>query len=584
MISQTVKECNPIRKIEAGEEKQILENGRCYDLIDGMEELGGMHKHTGALSDDDFAGFYELAKPLIDFICQRLHISTLQAILLSDLTCFYNGYSIEINELAEFIQCKAIKIMKYYDEFEYLEERDFIQISESRIRDEKIIFNLNIDIIYAAQKNELALVMNVNTKLSADELFNNIAKIFECHYSRRNKVEHTIHRMSALLKKNTHLNFVKVLKSYGLKEIDELILVRFCHYAIDREEEMDIENIVSLLQTKLYMDRDSPKYTRRMLKAGRHTLQQKDLIQNVCNDGLGVSNIFCLADKVKDELLADFKELLFINATRGIKQPSDIAERNLFYPAKTARQVDELAELLVSDKFSEVQKNLKEKGMRTGFACLFSGAPGTGKTETVQQIARRTGRAVMQVDISDTKSKWFGESEKKIKEVFTKYKTASKNLSIAPILFFNEADAIIGKRQNFGNTRNSVGQTENTIQNIILQEIENLEGILIAATNLKQNMDKAFERRFLYKIEFEKPDFNVRRSIWHELIPDLSESDIDVLSQKFDLSGGQIENIARKRTASTIMYGKLPSLDALFEYCKEESTQEVKQIGFNMGE
>lgn len=98
---------------------------------------------------------------------------------------------------------------------------------------------------------------------------------------------------------------------------------------------------------------------------------------------------------------------------------------------------------------------------------------------------------------------WVGESEKNIKGIFDDYKKEVKQLAKAPILLFNEADAIIGKRQ-VGAER-AVEKMENSIQNIILQEIEQLDGILIATTNLAENMDKAFERRFLYKIQFEKP-------------------------------------------------------------------------------
>jgi SpoVK/Ycf46/Vps4 family AAA+-type ATPase len=92
--------------------------------------------------------------------------------------------------------------------------------------------------------------------------------------------------------------------------------------------------------------------------------------------------------------------------------------------------------------------------------------------------------------------------KKIIKQVFKDYKSYAKGLQATPILFFNEADAIIAKRKelNFSN----VSDTENRIQNILLEEFENFEGILIATTNLVNNMDNAFERRFLFKVEFKK--------------------------------------------------------------------------------
>ncbi|MDR2382982.1 MAG: ATP-binding protein, partial [Prevotellaceae bacterium] len=256
-----------------------------------------------------------------------------------------------------------------------------------------------------------------------------------------------------------------------------------------------------------------------------------------------------------------------------------LAVKQMFYNEKERLQVEQLTDLLQEENFVGVQKRLKEKDMRIGFACLFHGAPGTGKTETVYQIARQTGRNIYLVDISETKSMWFGESEKKIKAVFEKYQSLVKSEKIMPILLFNEADAVIGKRKE-GNS-SAVAQTENAIQNIILQEMENLEGIMIATTNLTQNLDKAFERRFLYKIEFEKPNNEAKRHIWQSIIPALQDNDAAELSRRFDFSGGQIENIARKCTIDTIISGEEPNFDALVFHCKNELlTNNRNPVGF----
>ena len=113
--------------------------------------------------------------------------------------------------------------------------------------------------------------------------------------------------------------------------------------------------------------------------------------------------------------------------------------------------------------------------------------------------------------------------------------------------------------------------------------MENLDGILIATTNLAQNMDKAFERRFLYKIKFEKPTLEARMHIWHEMIPSLSESDTKALAEKYDFSGGQIENIARHNAINSILYGaKGNTIESLMSYCDSErlETKENRKIGF----
>jgi SpoVK/Ycf46/Vps4 family AAA+-type ATPase len=224
---------------------------------------------------------------------------------------------------------------------------------------------------------------------------------------------------------------------------------------------------------------------------------------------------------------------------------------------------------------------MKGSGFRCGFTCLFYGAPGTGKTETVLQLARKTGRDIMQVNISQIKSCWVGESEKNIKGVFDNYRELVKKSEVTPILLFNEADAIINKRME--GAQSAVNKMENSIQNIILQEMESLDGILIATTNLAGNMDKAFERRFLYKIKFEKPTLEARMSIWHTMMPTLEESVTRTLAAKYDFSGGQIENIARHYAINNILHGQTGNtIEALSTYCDNErlETKENRKIGF----
>lgn len=176
---------------------------------------------------------------------------------------------------------------------------------------------------------------------------------------------------------------------------------------------------------------------------------------------------------------------------------------------------------------------------------------------------------------------WVGESEKNIKLVFDNYRAKVKECKRTPILLFNEADAIIGKRQE--GAAKAVEKMENSIQNIILQEMETLDGILIATTNLAQNMDKAFERRFLYKIKFERPTVEARMGMWREMIPKLDEEQARVLATKYDFSGGQIENIARHYTIGNILHGDSEDLVAeLASYCDSERLEAKphRKIGF----
>jgi SpoVK/Ycf46/Vps4 family AAA+-type ATPase len=243
--------------------------------------------------------------------------------------------------------------------------------------------------------------------------------------------------------------------------------------------------------------------------------------------------------------------------------------RKLIYSDEEAHQLELLKTLLVEENFKNTQERLVEKALPKGVTVLLHGAPGTGKTESVLQIAKATNREIMKVDISASRSMWFGESEKIIKQVFKDYKSYAKELKTTPILFFNEADAIIAKRK--AGIISNVSDTENRIQNILLDEIENFGGILIATTNLVNNIDSAFERRFLFKIEFKKPSISVKSQIWKTKLPYLSNEDCETLATKYDFSGGQIDNIVRKKEIYEIVHGYKVDLKTLFEFCNEET-------------
>ena len=317
------------------------------------------------------------------------------------------------------------------------------------------------------------------------------------------------------------------------------------------------------------------------LRNGTHHLQKIKLIEHRCEDGIADTTCYKLTENAKRTLLTEMK----INATEerlaDMLKSDQLVAKPLFYPETISRQVDELMTFLQPENYLQIHERMRQKGFRQGFACLFYGSPGTGKTETVYQLARQTGRQIMVVDVPQIKSKWVGESEKNIKALFDRYREQVKRAEQTPILLFNEADAIIGIRQE--GAQRAVDKMENSIQNIILQEMETLDGIMIATTNLQQNLDTAFERRFLYKIKFDKPDATVRKQIWRQMIPELKGHDAARLAEAFDFSGGQIENIARKYSINSILFGDVSNpLETLTNYCNEEriQAQTGRKIGF----
>ena len=261
--------------------------------------------------------------------------------------------------------------------------------------------------------------------------------------------------------------------------------------------------------------------------------------------------------------------------------PDKIDTKTLFFSKELSEEVNFLQKSLKNTQFKNLQKRLKEKKLPQGVTAIFYGLPGTGKTETAMQIAKATGRKVMHVDISASKTCWYGESEKLVKRIFTDYADKCKNEKLKPILLFNEADALLGKRRE--NVARSVDQTDNAIQNILLEEMEKLKGIMIATTNLADNLDDAFERRFLFKIKFDKPTKEAKRNIWKDKMPALPADACEKLALEFDFSGGEIDNIVRKFTMQEVLRKAEPTYEAVQKLCKSEKLNRKgghKTVGF----
>ena len=174
-----------------------------------------------------------------------------------------------------------------------------------------------------------------------------------------------------------------------------------------------------------------------------------------------------------------------------------------------------------------------------GLACLMSGPPGTGKTMSAQVIARELGLPLYRIDLSQVVNKYIGETEKNLARVFDAAREAHA------ILFFDEADALFGKRTK---TRDAHDRYANIETGFLLQRVENHEGITILATNLASNLDDAFMRRFQVVAEFSMPSPEERHRIWQRLLParEHRDDDLDIvaLAERFELSGGEIKNAA----------------------------------------
>ncbi|HAP64926.1 MAG TPA: AAA family ATPase [Cytophagales bacterium] len=180
------------------------------------------------------------------------------------------------------------------------------------------------------------------------------------------------------------------------------------------------------------------------------------------------------------------------------------------------------------------------KKLRPGYRALFHGPPGTGKTLTACLLGKETSRDVYRVDLSMVISKYIGETEKNLSKVFDQ--AENKNW----ILFFDEADALFGKRTKVEDSHDRFANQE---VSYLLQRVESYNGVVILASNQKSNMDDAFNRRFESIIEFPMPSPKERRRLWEQGFSEASTLDDGVelwkLSEQYELSGGSIMNVIR---------------------------------------
>ncbi len=260
--------------------------------------------------------------------------------------------------------------------------------------------------------------------------------------------------------------------------------------------------------------------------------------------------------------------------------PNSINPMNLYFNPKLEYNLSRVEGLLTKKKFSSYQKQLAPNSSMKGLTFLFHGGPGCGKTEYVLQLARKTKRPIMKIQVTDFLSKWVGDSETNIKRIFTDYRSYCDRNSVKPILFLNECDQIIGKRID---TQSSVDQMSNSIQNIILEEMERFPGILIGTTNLVNNMDSAFERRWTYKLEFENPEKDIQSKIWKHLFTELTDNEIIQLTNKFDFTAGEISNIQRRFSVEKLLGFSSPNIEVIMNLGLNErfNNSNKQKIGFN---
>ncbi len=513
-----------------------------------------------------------------DFVCSKLGITRDQALMMAAILELCVGGDATPENIARKIGCSNLRFIELRNDVDALIDKRYVRASTRGFRG--LSYRVPDSVIKAFQKNEAPNGDDIRG-LGTSAMLRRMCASFKDFFRDNIDADCLIHELDDLMNFNPENNFVAATERTGFSSFPYSDRVIFLYLVVRtvlfKEEQFSWEDFGRIFESDL--DEDD---IRASLEEGCTALFRKGLVEHVNNDGIVDTSHICLTHKVKTEFLGEVYSESVSERSANLVDFSAIREKTLFFNSEEDAQVKKLTELLQPENFGNVVSRLREKGFRSGFNCLFYGPAGTGKTESVYQIARRTGRNIFLVDVSRLKSKYVGESEKNVKALFDEYRHLVRCSEQCPILLFNEADALFGKRMK--GVERSVDKMENAMQNIILQELENLEGIMIATTNLTENFcDGAFERRFIYKINFRKPGVEAKAKIWESMVEGLDEENASVLAEEYDFSGGQIENISRKMTVDYILNGVQPGIDGIREFCRQESLTVKKprpRVGF----
>jgi len=519
-------------------------------------------------------------KPEIEAVSTFLNITCDQAVIFSCLLemSFSRGASPE--GLAKHFQVSVLSVIDLMDEISILEAKMLLQRS-SRGHFRR---NSYADYRYVIPGDVLeGLRISDKSLIEAEKVLNLPAfleTVFEIADEREDNQLPTAlmaEQIVKLMNTNKHLHFIRFVDDNVDENINKCMVFILAYIKLTKRMYLGIDNIMQGVFDNLN-EKLEYEYN---LATGRNELLKKSLV-TINESEFRNSRTLNLTSQTLTELFRDYPELLNVEEERvdGLIKSSSVKAKQLFYGNDLKQNVDRLTRLLGKKEFDQFTRRMEKAGLPQGLTAIFLGGPGTGKTETVYQLSRITGRDLFMVDLSQIKSKWFGESEKLVKKVFDNYRDLCGRMPLKPILFINEADGMFSRRMSISGNSSSADRANNTIQNIILQELEDFKGILFATTNLSTNLDMAFERRFLFKMEFSQPSPEARAQIWKSKLKMLRAEHLRTLSF-YDLSGGEIENVVRKYLVEKVVDNKPMNINRLKELCEEEKPfVKHREMGF----
>ena len=386
----------------------------------------------------------------------------------------------------------------------------------------------------------------------------------------------------------------KFFKQKKLEDKEQIIFLALLkeEYSAGDNNLREMNSLIDLISLDEY---DRIK-NRSLLEDGSKLIAEELIdYEEMLNPFGGISRAFFIIDDVLQEIIHPQKK----KKVRKLKLDMLIKEQDIFELIDPTTSLEDVVlhpttEETLSSLMRQVDKEVvlrlqawgvKDKKSGIDARVMFYGHPGTGKTMTAYSLAKSLKRQVLAFDCSKILSMYVGESEKNVRKIFDTYYDLTQKTKSEPILLLNEADQFLGSRSQGPGT--SSDQMHNQMQNIFLEQIEHFEGLLVATTNLLENIDPAFSRRFNYKIEFKKPNREQRVLLWDKMLPDNApfEDDFDKKSlAEYALTGGQI-NLVIKNTAYVVATRKEPIFrleDFIKEIEKEKSGtfDSEKSMGF----
>ena len=385
--------------------------------------------------------------------------------------------------------------------------------------------------------------------------------------------------------------FFKQKKMNNYEQVIFIALLREEYSATDASLR-EMNTLIDLISTDEY----ERIKNRSLLEEGSHLLSSGIIdYEEMLNPFGGISRSFYIVDDVLQSIMHPQKTK---KVTR-LKLNALVEEQDIFELVESETSLDDVVlnsqtrqtlENLMRQVDKEVVSRLvkwgiKDKKSGIDARIIFYGPAGTGKTMTAYSLAKSLKRQALAFDCSKILSMYVGESEKNVRKIFDTFYELSQKTKTEPILLLNEADQFLGTRSS-GNITGS-DQMHNQMQNIFLEQIENFRGMLIATTNLLENIDKAFSRRFNYKIEFKKPNKEQRLELWKKMLPKSAPYedgfDVEKLSE-YSLTGGQI-NLIVKNTAYKVAVRESPLFrleDFVDEIQREKNAdfESEKSMGF----